>query len=160
MNTDITILGIDPGYGTCGFAIITKKNNGIEVINYGVITTDKKFSFQDRLVQLGNDIQEIITQYNPSVLGIEKLFWGANVDNAIRVAEARGVIEFLCAKNSMKIMEYSPTEVKSKLVGHGQAPKFQLQNMLKMRLNLSEIPQPDDAADSLAIALITAEEIV
>lgn len=159
MKQNTTILGIDPGYGTCGFAVLKKNSLQVEVIDYGVITTEKNFSFQERLVQLGSDIEDLLNQYKPSILAIEKLFWGANVDNAIKVAEARGVIEFLCAKKNMTIMEYSPTEVKSKLVGHGQAPKFQLQNLLKIRLNLDTIPQPDDAADSLAIALIAAEEI-
>lgn len=159
MNNEKIILGIDPGYGTCGFAVIKKEKSQVVVLNYGVITTDKKYSFQERLVHLGGDITEIINQYSPNILAIEKLFWGANVDNAIRVAEARGVIEFLCTKKGLKTLEYSPTEVKSKLVGHGQAPKFQLQNILQMRLNLPQIPQPDDAADALAIALIAAEEL-
>lgn len=151
-------LGIDPGYATCGFSLIEKTHDGFSVLNYGVITTEKNISFAERLCLIADDISEIIEKYNPSVLAIEKLFWGANVDNAIRVAEARGVIEMLCKKNGMEIIEYSPTEVKSKLVGNGKAPKFQLQNVLKMRLGLSEIPQPDDAADALAIALISVEE--
>ncbi len=151
-------LGIDPGYATCGFALVEKTKSGFSVLNYGVITTEKNILFADRLCLLADDISEIIKKYSPSVLAIEKLFWGANVDNAIRVAEARGVIEMLCRKSGMKIVEYAPTEVKSKLVGHGKAPKFQLQNMLQMRLGLSEIPQPDDAADALAIAVIAVEE--
>lgn len=154
-----TILGIDPGYATCGFAIITKDSKKITVENFGVIETTPEFSFQERLCLLGDDFSDILAQYKPDMLAIEKLFWGANVDNAIRVAEARGVMEFLAKKSGLKIVEYAPTEVKSRLVGHGQAPKFQVQNILKMRLHLQEIPQPDDAADALGIALICAEEL-
>lgn len=153
------ILGIDPGYATCGFSLLRKEKTHIEVIDYGVITTYKNDNFSLRLKSLGGDIQHLLDTYSPSVLAMEKIFWGANVDNAVRVCEARGVIEFLCAQKDMKILEYSPTQVKSKLVGYGQAPKFQLQNILKMRLKLPSLPTPDDAADSLAIALIAAEEL-
>jgi len=155
------ILGIDPGYDRCGFAIIEKKSSTsqFEVLDFGVITTNKNDIFQDRLCDIADDISEIIVKYSPTILAIEKMFWGANVNNAIRVAEARGVIEMLCRKSGCEIVEYSPTEIKSKLVGHGQAEKFQVQNVLKLRLGLSEIPQPDDAADALAIALLASEEL-
>jgi crossover junction endodeoxyribonuclease RuvC len=154
-----TILGIDPGYGTIGFAIVQKEANKITAQNFGVIETSAEISFQERLCQLAQDFEELLHQYKPSILAIEKLFWGANVDNAIRVAEARGVMEYLAKKSGLEIFEYAPTEVKSKLVGHGKAPKFQVQNILKMRLGLEEIPTPDDAADALGIALICAEEL-
>ncbi len=153
------ILGIDPGYATIGFAILKKENQQISLENFGVIETSPDFSFQERLCLLADDFSEILKQYQPEILAIEKLFWGANVDNAIRVAEARGVMEYLAKKAGLKTVEYSPTEVKSRLVGHGHAPKFQVQNILKMRLGLSEVPTPDDAADALGIALICAEEI-
>jgi len=155
------ILGIDPGYDRCGFALLSKKSSTsvFEVLDFGVITTNKKDIFQDRLCDLGNDISEIIKKYSPNVLAIEKMFWGANVDNAIKVAEARGVIEFLCRNSGCTIIEYSPTQVKSQIAGHGHAEKFQVQNVLKLRLGLSEIPQPDDAADALAIALLASEEL-
>ncbi len=154
-----TILGIDPGYATCGFAIIKKESQKIWVENFGVIETTADHNFQERLCLLGDDFSELLKTYQPDILAIEKLFWGANVDNAIRVAEARGVMEFLAKKDKLEIVEYAPTEVKSRLVGHGQAPKFQVQNILKMRLNLEKIPHPDDAADALGIALICAEEL-
>ncbi len=156
-----TILGIDPGYDRCGFAILIKKSSTspFEVLDFGVITTDKNDIFQDRLCNLAQDISELLQQYSPTILAIEKMFWGQNVNNAIRVAEARGVIEFLCRKSGCEIIEYSPTEIKSKIVGHGQAEKFQLQTILKMRLGLNTIPQPDDAADALAIALLASDEI-
>ncbi|HID92447.1 TPA: crossover junction endodeoxyribonuclease RuvC [Candidatus Gracilibacteria bacterium] len=155
------ILGIDPGYDRCGFALLSKNisTSEFEVLDFGVITTNKNDIFQDRLCDLGNDISDIINKYSPTILAIEKMFWGANVNNAIRVAEARGVIEFLCRKSGCEIVEYAPTEIKSKLVGHGRAEKFQVQNVLQMRLGLQNIPQPDDAADALAIALLASEEM-
>ena len=155
------VLGIDPGYDRCGFGIVSRKSStsSYEVLDFGVFTTDKTAIFQDRLCDIANDVSCILEKYSPTVLAIEKMFWGANVDNAIKVAEARGVIEMLCRKFGCEIIEYSPTQVKSQLVGHGHAEKFQLQNMLKIRLGLSEVPQPDDAADALAIALLAIEEV-
>ncbi len=151
-------LGIDPGYATIGFAILKKENNTFTVFDYGVITTDASLDFGQRLCQISEDFSELLTQYSPSIVAMEKLFWGENVDNAIRVAEARGVMEYLIAKKGILLKEYAPTEVKSRLVGHGKAQKFQVQNIIKMRLQLSKIPTPDDAADALAIALVCAEE--
>jgi len=151
-------LGIDPGYGTCGFGVLQKKNTQVSVLDYGVITTDAGLDFSDRLCEVAEGIEELLHKYSPTVLSLERLFWGANVDNAIRVAEARGVIEYLCRKQGLHIMEYSPNEVKSKLVGHGKAPKFQLQNIITMRLGLKSPPQPDDAADGLCLAFLAQEE--
>lgn len=154
-----TILGIDPGYATIGFAIVQKEKQSICVENFGVIETSSDFLFSQRLCDLAEDFEEILNKYSPDILAIEKLFWGANVDNAVKVAEARGVIEYLAKKSGLEIVEYAPTEVKSRLVGNGHAPKFQVQNILQMRLGLENIPQPDDAADALGIALICAEEL-
>lgn len=151
-------LGIDPGYGTCGFGVLQKKDQSITVLDAGVITTETGLDFSDRLCELAEGVITILENYNPDVLSIEKLFWGANVDNAVKVAEARGVIEYVCRKKGLSIVEYSPNEVKSKLVGYGHAPKFQLQNIITMRLGLSEIPKPDDAADALCIAFLACEE--
>jgi crossover junction endodeoxyribonuclease RuvC len=156
-NTNIC-LGIDPGYATCGFSIIEKDTKNTIIHDYGVFCTEKNMLFADRLCLISNDIEIILNKYNPDILSIEKLFWGQNVNNAIKVAEVRGVIQMLSRKRGMKIYEYSPNEIKSKLVGHGKAKKFQLQNMLKIKLKLDEIPTPDDAADALAVALIALEE--
>jgi crossover junction endodeoxyribonuclease RuvC len=154
----MVFLGIDPGYATIGFSILKKENNIFTVLDYGVITTDATLDFGQRLCQLAEDFLEIVEKYYPEMVAMEKLFWGENVDNAIRVAEARGVMEYIIAKKGIALKEYAPTEIKSRLVGHGKAQKFQVQNIIKMRLQLSEIPKPDDAADALAIALVCAEE--
>lgn len=158
--TPFRVLGIDPGYATIGFGILQKTGHTLQVIDFGVITTPPHLPFGERLLSIKRDLDELITTYAPDTMAIEKLFWGANVDNAIRVAEARGVILLAAAEKNLPIHEFSPNEVKSQLVGHGKAPKFQIQNILKMRLNLAEIPTPDDAADALAIALIASESKV
>lgn len=152
------ILGIDPGYATIGFALLEKKNRTFIVLDYGVITTDSALPFGMRLCQLAEDITTLLEKYSPDIVSLEKLFWGANVDNAIRVAEARGVLEYLITKNGIEMVEYAPTEIKSRLVGHGKAQKFQIQNIITKRLGLHEIPKPDDAADALALALVCGEE--
>lgn len=152
------ILGIDPGYATIGFAIIEHNKRTIAVQDYGVITTDATLPFGQRLCQLAEDFSNLLESFPIEMVAMEKLFWGNNVDNAIKVAEARGVMEFLIAKKGLPLQEYAPTEIKSRLVGHGKAQKFQIQNILQLRLKLSKLPQPDDAADALAIAVVCAEE--
>ncbi len=157
MSSSLRILGIDPGYATIGFAVIEKTGQSIQIIDFGVITTSSKLLFPERLKNIAEDISQIIKNFSPDCMAIEKLFWGANVDNAIRVAESRGVIVLQSALYHLPLHEFSPNEVKSQLVGNGKAPKFQIQNILKMRLGLQEIPKPDDAADALAIALVASE---
>ncbi|MEI7511706.1 MAG: crossover junction endodeoxyribonuclease RuvC [Candidatus Peregrinibacteria bacterium] len=157
MSSVVRILGIDPGYATIGFAVLEKNGQKVHIIDFGVITTPADMLFQKRLKSIADDIAEIMTKFTPDFMAIEKLFWGANVDNAMGVAQARGVILLQAAKQNIPIREFSPNEVKSQLVGNGKAPKFQIQNILKMRLGLAEIPKPDDAADALAIALIASE---
>ncbi len=160
MKRNNIILGIDPGYDRCGYAILFKNTSTstFEVLDFGVITTHKNLLFEDRLCHLAEDISHILEKYSPNILAIEKMFWGHNVNNAIRVAEARGVIEMLCRKSGCKIIAYAPTEIKSRIVGYGQAEKFQLQTILQLRLHLPTLPQPDDAADALAVALLASEE--
>lgn len=152
------ILGIDPGYATIGFAVLQKNAQSMQVQDYGILTTEKNIPFGQRLCQLAEDFSELLHIHKPNIVAMEKLFWGENVDNAIRVAEARGIMEYLVAKNGIDLKEYAPTEIKSRLVGHGKAQKFQVQTIIKLRLKLEEIPKPDDAADALAIALVCAEE--
>lgn len=152
------VLGIDPGYATIGFGIIECHKRNITVEDYGVITTDSALSFGQRLCQIAEDIEALLSQYSFDIIAMEQLFWGENVDNAIRVAEARGVIEYCIAKKGIRLIEYSPSQIKSRLVGNGKAEKFQVQTMLRLRLKLETIPKPDDAADALAIALVCAEE--
>lgn len=150
------ILGIDPGTTTIGFAFIEKENNTMKVLEYGVISTPSKMPIQDRLVSIFADLNELLDIYRPSVAGVEKLFFVRNVTNGIDVAHARGIILYALASRGILLSEYTPLQVKQAITGNGMAKKPQMQKAIQIILKLAEIPKPDDAADALGIAYITA----
>ncbi|MGO1368066.1 MAG: crossover junction endodeoxyribonuclease RuvC [Senegalia sp. (in: firmicutes)] len=147
------IFGIDPGIAIVGYGIVDYVGNNFKVIDYGVITTPSTMSPQARLKCVYDELTEILKQSNPDCVAIEELFFNKNVKTAIQVGQARGV-EILAAMNQdIEIFEYTPLQVKQGVVGYGRATKKQVQEMVKILLNLKEIPKPDDAADALAVAI-------
>ena len=150
------ILGIDPWTATTGFAVLEKDGRILRVIEYWVITTRSWLSLSERLVQIGNDLEELIGTYHPIMCGIERLFFLRNVTNGIDVAHARGVVLHTLASHGVPIVEFTPLQVKAGIAGNGFAKKPQVQKALQMILKLSEIPRPDDAADALAIAYLAS----
>ena len=146
---DPKILGIDPGTGICGFGVI----QGRQALDFGVITTPAHTPLPDRLLDIYESLQEIIRTHQPAVLAVEKLFFKQNITTGITVAEARGVVILVARQHNLPIFEYAPNEVKKALTGYGLADKKQMQEMVRQHLNLKTAPQPDDAADALAVAI-------
>lgn len=151
------IIGIDPGTGRLGFGIIELKGKNTKLVDAGVITTDKRYSDSERLKIIYDDLTEIIESTKPSIISVEKLFFAKNVTTAMTVSQARGVVLLLAELNKLTIYEYTPLQIKQALTGYGRAEKYQIQNMVKMILGLSEVPKPDDCADALAAALVCAK---
>ena len=147
------ILGIDPGYAIMGWGIIEKKGNSLIPIAFGSITTDKDVAMPDRLKTLYSELMNVIAEYEPDEASIEELYFNNNAKTAIFVGEARGVALLACTNSSLPIYEYTPLQIKQGLVGYGRADKKQIQQMVKVMLNLKEVPKPDDTADALAAAI-------
>lgn len=145
-------LGIDPGYGRCGFGIVRFEGNSVKSLSHGVITTKKETDFSYRLAEIAHDVEALITQFNPTALIIEELFFAQSTTTALKVAEVRGMIRMIAARKGMKVIEVKPIEVKLALTGYGRADKKQMQQMVKEVFCLKHIPKLDDAADALAIA--------
>lgn len=154
----MTILGIDPGTATTGFGIIKQEKNKTEfrILEYGIISTDKKFSDSKRLSILGGDLESLIKKYRPDAVGVEKLFFTTNQKTAMTVSQARGVVLYTSEKHHLPILEFTPLQVKNFICGYGKADKKQIQYVVQKTFGLKKIPKPDDAADALAIALCTA----
>ena len=150
------ILGIDPGFAITGVGVIEYKNNKFKVLDYGAITTDSGLKLSQRLLLLYNKLENVIIKHNPDVVAIEELFFNKNIKTALNVGHGRGVVLLAAAKNNKKIFEYTPLQVKQSVVGYGRAEKNQVQQMVKMILNLKSIPKPDDVADALAVAVCCA----
>lgn len=150
------ILGIDPGYAIVGVGVLEYVGNKFKMLEYNAITTPAGMPTPQRLQKIYEQMQFYIDQYAPDAMAIEELFFNSNQKTAILVAQARGVLLVSAANNHLPICEYTPLQVKQSVTGYGRADKKQIQSMVKMILNLKEIPKPDDAADALAIAICHA----
>ncbi len=147
------ILGIDPGFGIIGFGVIDKSNSGLDVVDFGVITTPKEMMFNARLGVIYNSINKLVEKFEPDEVAIEELYFNQNITTGIKVAEARGVILLAFQQHKLQIFEYPPQDIKLALTGTGRADKSQMQFMVKTLLHLNSVPRPDDAADAVAVAL-------
>ncbi len=147
------ILGIDPGYALMGWGIVELQGNHFTPVAYDSISTSKDMEPTERLKSIYNELMEIIAEYRPEAASIEELFFNNNVTTAIMVGEARGVAMLACANSGVAVYEYTPLQIKQALVGYGRAEKKQVQQMVKMFLNLEKVPKPDDTADALAAAI-------
>jgi len=147
------IIGIDPGTGILGFGIIEASNGKAQIVDAGVIRTPVKEDDAVRLLTIYEELTDIIVQTKPQVMSVEKLFFARNVTTAMTVAQARGVV-LLCGQQAgLPLFEYTPMQIKQAITGYGKADKKQMQEMVRVILQLKEIPKPDDAADALAAAI-------
>ncbi|HBY20680.1 MAG TPA: crossover junction endodeoxyribonuclease RuvC [Clostridiales bacterium] len=153
------ILGIDPGVAITGYGIICHEGNRFRVIEYGAVLTSPELSLSQRLCKINNDIGEIIKRLKPEVMAIEELFFNKNIKTALTVGHGRGVAMLAGATEGLQVYEYTPLQVKQAVVGYGRAEKSQVQQMVKTLLALSQIPKPDDVADSLAVAICHAHSV-
>jgi crossover junction endodeoxyribonuclease RuvC len=152
----MTILGIDPGTATTGYGVVKEikyKKKYFRVLGYGLIKTFPSLSVAERLKIINNEISKLIKKYRPEALAIENLYFFKNLKTAIPVSQAKGVIMLTAAKNKIPVFELTPLEVKLTIANFGWAKKEMVQKKLKRILQLKKIPQSDDAADALAIAL-------
>lgn len=147
------IIGIDPGTGILGFGVVDYRNGTISMVTGGVIKTPPHTPLDERLEEIYDGLTDIIAETKPSIMSIEKLFFSRNVTTAMSVSHARGVAMLAGRKARLEIAEYTPMQIKQTLTGYGKADKKQMQEMVRMQLNLKEIPKPDDAADALAAAI-------
>ena len=150
------ILGIDPGYGITGVALIESHKGNAQLKKCGAITTPAGQNFSARLETIYRDMCALLAATKPDAVAIEELFFGQNVTTGIGVAQARGVVLLAIQQAGLKVTSYKPMQVKQALVGYGNATKHQMMDMTKRLLRLKEMPKPDDAADAIAIALCHA----
>ncbi len=148
------VLGIDPGIAITGYGLISTDNrNEYHCVEYGVVTTHSKLTDAERLRILFSKLNELLHHHQPDSCAVEQLFFQKNVKTAISVGQARGVTLLSLAQAGLTVHEYTPNDVKQTVCGYGGAGKNQVQRMVQTLLQLNEMPQPDDAADALAVAI-------
>jgi len=153
------ILGIDPGTALIGFGVVKNSKQKVELVEYGCIETEPKYSTAERLDQLDQQLEEIIKKHKPDKMAVEDIFFFKNHKTAVKVSQARGVVLCRAAKMKIPVAEYTPLQVKQAVTSYGRAEKKQVQEMVKLLLKLEKIPKPDDAADALAVAICCAHSI-
>ena len=150
------VLGIDPGFAIVGYGVVDYVGNKFTVDDYGAVTTNAGQNIFDRLKVVYDEVSEIIARVKPDCMAIEELFFNTNTKTAITVAEARGILIIAAMNAGVPVFEYTPLQVKQAVTGYGRAEKGQVQQMIKILLNLEKVPKPDDVADALAIAICHA----
>ncbi len=154
------IMGIDPGIAKTGFGVISnvfnpnfKNQDKIKCLDYGLIETDKLLPPAQRLKKLYLELSRLINKYNPKILAIENIYFFKNLKTAMPISQAKGVILLAAAQKKITVHEFTPLQAKIAITGYGRAKKHQIQEIIKILLNLKKIPSPDDAADALLMAL-------
>jgi len=154
MGATRVVIGIDPGTAITGYGVIRELAGGeLEWLNHGVITTPSDWDEPRRLLYIYQTLREIIAENQPDCCAVEKLFFQKNVRTALSVGQGRGAALIAAAEADLTVGEYTPLEIKLAVVGYGNADKKQVQQMVKIILELEDLPRPDDAADALAVAI-------
>ena len=152
----MVILGVDPGYAILGYGIVAAEGRQVRPIDYGVIETKAGEPFPARLERLYLGMQQLLRIYRPEHIAFEELFFYRNTTTALPVGAGSGVAMLAEQKSGVTLYEYKPMQIKLAVTGNGHADKKQVQQMVRVLLNLKEIPKPDDAADALGAAICHA----
>ena len=153
------ILGIDPGLATLGYGVIEVVNDKRRLIQFGTLTTPAGEPMPQRLRAIFQGMNQLMDIYRPDDVAFEELFFSKNITTGMAVSAARGVALVAVVQRTDNLYEYTPMQIKQAVTGYGGADKHQVQQMVKMLLNMKEIARPDDAADALAVALTHANSM-
>lgn len=147
------VLGVDPGIAALGYGLVTRHGDNLQTVAFGVIGTTSEDPVAVRLQTLYDELRLLLERHQPDAMAVETLFFCKNTRSALSVGQARGVAILAAAHSGLLVGEYTPLQVKLAITGYGRADKTQMQRMICMLLGLNCIPEPDDAADALAVAI-------
>jgi crossover junction endodeoxyribonuclease RuvC len=152
----VIVLGIDPGTAALGYGIVERTGQRLRAVDHGCFTTSADLGLPERLLAIHALVGDLIALHQPALVGVERLFFSRNAQTAFAVGQARGVVLLACAAAGVPVRDATPNEVKSAVAGYGAADKEQVARMVRVVLEMSETPTPDDAADALAVAICVA----
>jgi len=160
LESQMIILGVDPGLQVCGYAAVEANSSGEKLIEAGVIRTDESAGLAKRLNQIAGDTRLLLEKFGPDVVAVEELYSHyKHPKTAILMGHARGVILQKAEKAQAEVKSFAPTRIKKSLTGNGRASKEQMQRAIQSTLGLIELPEPADVADAIAVALCCANEM-
>ena len=152
------VLGIDPGTRVMGYGVIEGNDNELSLIEYGALTCSPRTPIAERLRDLYRDLLDIIRQYRPEFVAVEQPFVAKNARTALAIGRAQTLALLAAANSDLPTAEYTPAKVKQMVTSFGASSKEQVQEMVRLQLSLPQVPQPDDAADALAVAICHLRE--
>jgi crossover junction endodeoxyribonuclease RuvC len=152
------VLGIDPGTIIAGYGLVNNADGNLKMVAYGVIKSPQKLPVPERLSKLYYGLKEVVEKYRPDVVAVEQPFVSNNVSTAFIIGRAQAVAILVAANRDIPVYEYSPAKIKQVVASFGASSKEQIQQMVRLHLNLKEIPEPADAADALAVAICHLNE--
>jgi crossover junction endodeoxyribonuclease RuvC len=152
------VLGIDPGTIIAGYGLVDNTDGNLNMVAYGIVKSSPRLSPPERLSKLYYGLKEVVEQYHPDVVAVEQPFVSNNVSTAFVIGRAQAVVILVAANRDIPVFEYSPAKVKHAVSSYGASSKEQMQQMVKLQLNLDELPEPADASDALAVALCHISE--
>ena len=153
------ILGIDPGTVTMGYGIIDSRNDEITLVDCGALDCPVRSPIGERLSFLYGELGKIISRYEPDAVAVEQPFVAKNVRSTLAIGKAQAIAILAAANRGIPSYEYTPAQVKQRVANYGASSKEQIQEMVRLQLGLSQVPQPSDAADALAVAICHLREI-
>ena len=153
------ILGIDPGLATLGYGVIEVSGDRRRMVQFGTLNTPAGQPMPQRLRAIFQGMNQLMDIYQPDDVAFEELFFSKNITTGMAVSAARGVALVAVVQRTENLYEYTPMQIKQAVTGYGGADKHQVQQMVKMLLNMRDIARPDDAADALAVALTHANSM-
>lgn len=161
-RTPNRVLGVDPGFGRVGIAILEREGGREKLLHSECIETDKKVPQEERLLFIGSRLKDAIKKWKPESLAIEKLFFNQNTSTALRVAEARGIILYEAARAGLSVYEYGPQDVKIAVTGYGRADKGSVEGMVRKLLELPAKKMLDDELDAVALCIthLASEKLI
>lgn len=153
------IFGIDPGSERTGYGCLETDGTRHHVVTCGALKTSPRVTFPEKLLAIHTGLAGLLGACHPDCVVIESLFYARNARSALILGHARGVALLAASELSIPVIEYAPAEVKRAVVGYGRAEKHQVQHMVQLLLGLDALPEPDDMADALALAICHAHQI-
>jgi crossover junction endodeoxyribonuclease RuvC len=152
------ILGIDPGTVVMGYGVIESDGDTIALVDFGAIKVPEKAAIGERLSLLYNELTKVIKKHRPDAVAVESPFISKNVRSAMAIGRAQAIAILAGANCKLDVCEYPPAKVKQAVAGYGTADKEQVQEMVRLQLNLRKAPTPTDASDALAVAICHVQE--
>ena len=153
------VLGIDPGTITMGYGVVESRDDEIALIDCGALVSPERSPIGERLSYMYQELLEIISHHQPDMVAVEQPFVANNVRTALAIGRAQAIALLAAAIKGIPTYEYTPAQIKQQVANYGASSKEQIQEMVKLQLGLAEVPQPNDAADALAVAICHLREI-